>query len=38
LSWSVDDALTRISITQRPVGPNDRRTTNGLLIDPILQT
>ena len=37
LSRSVDDALTRISITQRPVGPDGLRAANSGLIYPIIQ-
>src|ERR1700730_1383233 len=40
IEWarSVDDALTRISITQRPVGPDGGRAANSRLINPIKQT
>jgi hypothetical protein len=38
LSRSIDDALTRISITQGPVGPDGGRVANSRLINPIQQT
>src|SRR5467141_2055906 len=38
LSRSVDDALTGISIAQRPVGPDGGSSTNGRRINPIMQS